>query len=448
MPSINNTAYTSTHNTAKHSLTSNFPFKAHKLPAKDQRFITSCRVCSMRDACILLNLGFGALKHIGTLLWNSLFEVNNFPPLPIWIINNSQNVKHMVEQLNQNKPPGQRAPLCTLDFSTLYTSLPQSQLINRLSNYIRATCSHKFNIDRSTHLYFNKHTHSYKPPVWCSRPSPSQDAYDVLLDADKFIEFLNFQIENSFIAFGELFLQQTIGIPMGVNDRVHLADTFLFTYAFDFFLQLINLYCIPLTHAFALTERFLDDLLSLNNPDFKKHRYHTRSIRFSFFNNPPSPVNLLASLVPQQRYNLRSLQHAEIQGITVTPSSKLKLNTTPHHSLSLTYKSKLSAKYKAIQFNRYPDIRSALAPHISANILNTTACNLLKLSRKKHFMEQVIHVMLALYFKHQHSPNFLNLLSRNFYHFCIQHQNHHFFPQHNPLSIYHEVINSVRHHVG
>eukprot|EP00808_Paulinella_micropora_P001118 g40778.t1 len=207
-----------------------------------------------------------------------------------------------------------------LDFSTLYTSLPQPQLIHRLSNYIRVAYLLKYNIDRSTHLYFsfNNHAHSYNPPVWRSHLPPSQKAYNLFLDAGTFISYLTFQIENSFIAFGELVLQQTIGIPMGVNDGVHVADNFLFTNRFDFFLQFINLDRIPLIHSFALTERFLD-FLSLNNPEFNRYRYHTR---LSFFNTPPSPTNPLASLVPQQRYSLRYLQHAEIQGITLIPSSK------------------------------------------------------------------------------------------------------------------------------
>eukprot|EP00808_Paulinella_micropora_P017783 g8821.t1 len=261
----------------------------------------------------------------------------------------------MVEQLNQKKPPGQRAPLCTLDFSTLYTSLPQSQLIHRLSNYIRATYSHKFNIDRSTHLYFsfNKHTHSYKPPVWCSRPPPSQDAYDVLLDADKFIEFLTLQIENSFIAFGELVLQQTIGIPVG---------------EFDFFLQLINLYRIPLIHAFVLTERFLDDLLSLNNSDFNKHRYHTRPLHFHF-SIPQLRRSTFSHLSYRNNVTIYALYNMpRFRASTLTPSSKLKLNTTtplPFLDIQIKYDERsgqyyvdhfakeLSAKYKAIQFNRY-----------------------------------------------------------------------------------------------
>eukprot|EP00808_Paulinella_micropora_P004809 g61902.t1 len=127
---------------------------------------------------------------------------------------------------------------------------------------------------------------------------------------------------------------------------------------------------------------------------------------------------------------------------TLIPSSNQVRRT--NQNLRDHFAKELSPKYKAIQFNRYPGIRSALAPHISADILNTSACNFLKLSRKKDFIANVIHVMLTLYFKHQENPNFLKLLLHKFYYFCIQHENHHFFPQHSPLSVYKEVTNSVQ----
>eukprot|EP00808_Paulinella_micropora_P011724 g3174.t1 len=81
----------------------------------------------------------------------------------------------------------------------------------------------------------------------------------------------------------------------------------------------------------------------MNNPNFNKHRYHTRTLSF-FFDTPPSPINPLASLVPQQRYNLRSLQHAEIQGIYPHPELKAIERMTPHLALSLTCKSNTTNK--------------------------------------------------------------------------------------------------------
>eukprot|EP00808_Paulinella_micropora_P030287 g76276.t1 len=222
----------------------------------------------------------------------------------------------MVELLNQQKPPGQQAPLWTLDFLTLYTSLPQPQLINRLSNYIRVTYHLKHNIDRSTHLYFSvNRTNSYNTPVWCSHPPQSQKAYDLFLDAGTFISFLTFQIENSFIAFGEFVLQQTIGIPMGVNDGVHLADNFLFTYEFDFFLSL------PTT----LTLTNTATTLALYASPYSIHPLRQSTL---------SPVSYLNNDTIYARYNTpRSKEYI------VTPSSKWKSNTTPHLSPSLTYKS-------------------------------------------------------------------------------------------------------------
>eukprot|EP00808_Paulinella_micropora_P018462 g50014.t1 len=301
------------------------------------------------------------------------------------------HIKNMVEILNQTNLPVNKFPVHTRLFNSVHLSFP--------------TTTHQSPIQLHPSRLPSQIQHRRHAPLLLL-----QQSYDLFHNADTFISFLTFQIENSFIAFGEFVPQQTIGIPTGVNDGVHLADNFLFTYEFDFFLQLINLYRIPLIHSFALTERFLDDLLSLNNPDFNKHRYDNRPLRFSF-DTPPSQINPLASLVPQQRYNLRSVQYAEIQGIYPHPELKVEIehDTTPLPFLDVQTKydernrlyyvdnfaKELSPKYKAIQFNRYPDIRSALVPHISSNILNTSACNFLKLSRKKDFIANVIHVMLS-----------------------------------------------------
>eukprot|EP00808_Paulinella_micropora_P013231 g45281.t1 len=241
-----------------------FPVKAHKGPPKDARYITSCRDCSLRGIGVILNLGFRELEPSAT---------------HYGIISSKSTTCHVSQILNS------------------LTSLPLPQLINRLSNYIRVAYLLKYNIDRFTHLYFcfNNHTHSYNPPVLCSYP-PQAKKPTIPFSTRSLLSTTSPSKSNSFIAFGELVLQQTVGIPMGVNDGVHQANNFLFTYEFGFFLQLINLYRIPLIHSFALTERFLDDLLSLNNPDFNKYRY-----------------------------NLRSLQHAKIQGIYPHPELKVEI---------------------------------------------------------------------------------------------------------------------------
>jgi hypothetical protein len=48
------------------------------------------------------------------------------------------------------------------------------------------------------------------------------------------ISWLDFLLDNLFLCFGHCVYRQCIGIPMGTNCAVYLANIYLFTYEFDF----------------------------------------------------------------------------------------------------------------------------------------------------------------------------------------------------------------------
>ena len=61
---------------------------------------------------------------------------------------------------------------------------------------------------------------------------------------------LDFLIDNIFVLFGEWVLQQTIGIPMGTNRALLLADLFLHVYEADFLQELHKNKDRKLAHTF------------------------------------------------------------------------------------------------------------------------------------------------------------------------------------------------------
>ena len=85
---------------------------------------------------------------------------------------------------------------------------------------------------------------------------------------DQIIDMLNFLIDNIFVQFGGRVFQQTIGIPMGTNCAPLLADLFLHSYEADFLQSLLDKKDRKLALSFNLTFRYIDDVLSLNNPRF------------------------------------------------------------------------------------------------------------------------------------------------------------------------------------
>ena len=85
---------------------------------------------------------------------------------------------------------------------------------------------------------------------------------------------VNFLIDNIYVEFGDVILQQTIGIPMGTNCAPLLADLFLYTYEAEFIQKLIANKQKNLAQSSNYTYRHIDDVLSLSNADID-HYIHT-----------------------------------------------------------------------------------------------------------------------------------------------------------------------------
>ena len=65
--------------------------------------------------------------------------------------------------------------------------------------------------------------------------------------------------------------QRTVGIPMGMNCALLLADLFLYSYEAEFIQKLLHEKKKSLAVAFNSTFRYIDDILSINNNQF--HSY-------------------------------------------------------------------------------------------------------------------------------------------------------------------------------
>ena len=81
---------------------------------------------------------------------------------------------------------------------------------------------------------------------------------------------LEFLIDNIFVSFGGALFQQVVGIPMGTNCAPLLADSFLYSYESEFFQNLVKDKKIHEARAFNFTYRYIDDVLSINNPRFSE----------------------------------------------------------------------------------------------------------------------------------------------------------------------------------
>ena len=74
-----------------------------------------------------------------------------------------------------------------------------------------------------------------------------------------------------FISFILLVFQPIIGIPMGTNCALLLADIFLYSYEAEFIQSLLSTGRKRLASQFNFTYRYIDDVLSINSPDFENY---------------------------------------------------------------------------------------------------------------------------------------------------------------------------------
>ena len=78
-------------------------------------------------------------------------------------------------------------------------------------------------------------------------------------------------VDNIFVVLAGKVFQQIIGIPMGTNCAPLLADIFLYSYEAEFIQSLLSAGKKRLASQFNFTYRNIDDVLSINNPDFENY---------------------------------------------------------------------------------------------------------------------------------------------------------------------------------
>ena len=81
-----------------------------------------------------------------------------------------------------------------------------------------------------------------------------------------------FLVDTIFVVFaGRTVFQQIIGIPMATNWAPLLVDIFLYSYEAEFIQSLLSAGRNRLASQFNFTYRYIDGVLSINNPDFDNY---------------------------------------------------------------------------------------------------------------------------------------------------------------------------------
>ena len=82
---------------------------------------------------------------------------------------------------------------------------------------------------------------------------------------------LEFLIDNIYVVFAGKVFKQKAGIPMRTNCAPLLADIFLYSYEAEFIHSLPSTDRKQLASRFNFTYRYINDVLSINNPEFENY---------------------------------------------------------------------------------------------------------------------------------------------------------------------------------
>ena len=176
----------------------------------------------------------------------------------MWILKNSKELLDNLKSPNFNLITN----IKSFDFSTLYTTIPHKNFKSRLATIIRNSFIHKNGNWRYKCLVLGR-----EGPYFVREHSDSKIKYN----EEDIIRMLEFLVDNISVVFAGKVFQQIIGIPMGTNCAPLLADIFLYSYKAEFIQSLLSTGWKRLASQFNFTYSYIDDVLSINNPDFENY---------------------------------------------------------------------------------------------------------------------------------------------------------------------------------
>ena len=148
--------------------------------------------------------------------------------------------------------------MSTWNFSTLYTSLPHAQLKKQLHDLLERVFTSKGKSFIATNNFRT---------FWANDRTSTRYKY---FYCRELCLAINFPIDNIYVRFESFVFRQVIGVPMGTNSAPLLADLFLHTFEYDFMVKTMK-QDIAKAIQFSDTFRYIDDLFSINNVDFRNY---------------------------------------------------------------------------------------------------------------------------------------------------------------------------------
>ena len=227
--------------------------KLHKSPIK-ARFIIASKNCTVKklskEVTSIFKLAYNQIEKYNQKA-NIFSGVKTF-----WVIQNSQPVLNTINKINDKK---NAKNVSSFDFSTLYTNIPHTKLLEKLSGIIRFI----FKGGTRSTISIDK----YGIARWTKYVNNLLVKYDL----DKILRAVKFLLDNCHFKFGNKTFRQIVGIPMGSDPAPYFANLFLYCYE-STWLNKMKKGNSLLARKFGSVFRYIDDLLAINDGgEFEKH---------------------------------------------------------------------------------------------------------------------------------------------------------------------------------
>ena len=218
--------------------------KMHKNPI-GARFIVASKKCSTKLLSKAVSKAFKLMFHQIQNFYDKSHFYGSFKQF--WVIENTKPVLQKIDKINSK---GNAKTISTFDFSTLYTKLPHSDLINVLKYIIDFV----FQGGNKKYIDFSRNT-----AFWSHKPKHLN--FFTKTSLKRAVEHL---ITCCYFEVGNKIVLQTIGIPMGIDPAPFWANLYLSKHECDFMSKLIKT-DISRAKKFHATFRFIDDLCAVND---------------------------------------------------------------------------------------------------------------------------------------------------------------------------------------